>query len=407
MGQLLRGALVYTGALALLAAVGCGGVGVPSAKGGTTAGASAPTAPAAPAAQPATQASPAAQGSPAAAVVNVPPIRLVSSDGSTPGPNDGNTTGFDRFFLDELTRRSGGAITWDKNWGGSLLTYTTAPQGTREGIADIASIAYNFHPAFFPLTNVVLDVNTVMDDLYAGMQAASELIETNPHIQAEWEAAGLKPIPTAGTPWAPKGILCREPIPTVEGFQGKRTRVTSEADSAIMVALGASPVRMDTTEVYEALERGAIDCVLTSAAAARSQKWAEPSKWFLVSPELAIFSCCYRAMNLSKWNALPAETQQLIRDVAEDSWVPVGEIILNTDVEAVFDYAESEGVEVVRSWPEAAPVINQASQANREAWLQRMAAAGKSQEAQEVLADWERIAQKWNDQVKAEGYPWE
>lgn len=397
--RLLRGALTLGAGLVIFTAAGCGGVGVPTTKQTVNEAK-------APATVGAKTGAPAAAGSPAAKVVDVPAKRLVSSDGSTPGPNDGNTTAFDQHFLEEITKRSGGKITWDKNWGGSLLTYTKALQGTREAIADLTSIPYNFNPSFFPLTNVVLDVGYVVKDIYAGMQAASELIETNPHIQKEWAAVDLKPIPTAGTPWAPRGVMCRTKIASLADFRGKRVRTTSEAEGAVTAALGGTPVRMDTTEVYEALERGAIDCVMTSAAAARSQKWAEPSKWFLVIPELGVFSCCYRAMNLKTWDSLPPETQQLILAVAKDSWVPVGEIILSKDVEEVFVYAAGLGVEVVRSSPEFGRPIQEANLKNRDAWLKRVKDAGNPN-GEAVLADWERIADKWNKKIEAEGYPWQ
>lgn len=384
--------------LALLVIAGCGGVGVPTTKPAATETKSSTSV------EKKDNATAPRAASPTGKIVDVPAKKLISSDGVTPGPGDGGTTAYDKFWLDEITRRSGGKITWDKNWGGSLLTFTKVLQGTREGIADVGNIPYNFNPAFLPLTNVVLDVNDVMTDIYGGMQAASELFQTNAAIQKEWADAGLKPLP-GPTPWAPKGIICREKISTLDGFKGKRMRTTSEADSTIAAALGSTPVRMDTSEVYEALERGALDCVLTTVATLRTVKWAEPSKWVLTIPEMGIFSCCARAMNLSNWQALPPATQQLILDVGADSWAPSGEVILTTDVEAPLAYAQGLGLEVVRSWPEVGAIVLEANKKNREAWLKRVSEAGNPN-GEAVLADWERIARKWNQKIQAEGYPW-
>lgn len=64
--------------------------------------------------------------------------------------------------------------------------------------------------------------------------------------------------------WCPTRLFSKEPIHTIEDFQGKRLRVHNPQTAAVMSALGAQPTPMSMTEVMPGLERGVIDGVFTS-----------------------------------------------------------------------------------------------------------------------------------------------
>jgi TRAP-type C4-dicarboxylate transport system substrate-binding protein len=64
--------------------------------------------------------------------------------------------------------------------------------------------------------------------------------------------------------WCPTRLFSKEPIHTLEDFEGKRLRVHNPQTAALMEVLGAQPTPMTMTEIMPALQRGVIDGLFTS-----------------------------------------------------------------------------------------------------------------------------------------------
>lgn len=64
--------------------------------------------------------------------------------------------------------------------------------------------------------------------------------------------------------WCPTRLFSKEPIHTLEDFEGKRLRVHNPQTAALMEVLGALPTPMAMTEIMPALQRGVIDGLFTS-----------------------------------------------------------------------------------------------------------------------------------------------
>ena len=64
--------------------------------------------------------------------------------------------------------------------------------------------------------------------------------------------------------WCPTRLFSKEPIHTLEDFEGRRLRVHNPQTAALMEVLGAQPTPMTMTEIMPALQRGVIDGLFTS-----------------------------------------------------------------------------------------------------------------------------------------------
>lgn len=74
-----------------------------------------------------------------------------------------------------------------------------------------------------------------------------------------------------------------------EDFQGVKVRGLIPAFNASLEALGAAPVSMSGSKVYEALSTGVIDAGLTDIAAAVSRKYYEVQDHFTVLPAISVY----------------------------------------------------------------------------------------------------------------------
>jgi hypothetical protein len=77
--------------------------------------------------------------------------------------------------------------------------------------------------------------------------------------------------------------------------------------AALIQSLGATPVTMQFSEVYPALQRGVADCGVTSPTSGNAGKWPEVTSHFL--PLSVSGSVQGHFMNLDYWKKLSPEAQ--------------------------------------------------------------------------------------------------
>lgn len=81
----------------------------------------------------------------------------------------------------------------------------------------------------------------------------------------------------------------KKPLIKPEDFQGVKMRGIGPAFDRSLVAMGASPVSMPGSEVYQALATGIIDAAITDVAAAHSRKYYEVQDYMTVVPVLSVY----------------------------------------------------------------------------------------------------------------------
>ena len=112
-------------------------------------------------------------------------------------------------------------------------------------------------------------------------------------------------------------LFCREKIDTLGSFAGKKTRSNSAALSDWLDGMGSRAQFMAFVEVYDAIERGQLDCGVTGADAGYGQRWYEVTD-FLMGPLLS-FSFNNNIINAEKWAAIPEDLQQIMLEEAAKS----------------------------------------------------------------------------------------
>lgn len=122
-------------------------------------------------------------------------------------------------------------------------------------------------------------------------------------------------------------IMKDKVIRTPEDVKGLKLRVSGSAAAAVIESLGATPVQMPAGEMYNALQTGLIDGVVTGASAVGDFKLNEVANSYTVGAPLGRISF-YVVLNAAKYNGLPAEQKAALDAImgrplsksAEDGW---------------------------------------------------------------------------------------
>lgn len=113
--------------------------------------------------------------------------------------------------------------------------------------------------------------------------------------------------PLAVWPYGPQVFYCNADISGLDDFEGLKVRSYTSSMSTLIEALGATPVTMSFKEVYPALQRGVVDCAITSPTSGNTGNWPEVTTHFL--PLGISWSVNAHFINLDKWNSFSAEEQ--------------------------------------------------------------------------------------------------
>ncbi len=131
-----------------------------------------------------------------------------------------------------------------------------------------------------------------------------------------------------------------KPIKTIADLKGMKIRTPSQAQAKTIQALGAIPVPMPITKVYNAMARGLLDGVLTSTTTLTGFKLIEVTKYFTDGLPWGT-SPMFLVMNKDSYNGLTAHHKDIINKTTGPKHSEVGS--------AVYDKESGDGFNLVRT----------------------------------------------------------
>lgn len=235
------------------------------------------------------------------------------------------------WMVDEFAKRTGGKHKIQMFWGGSVAKTREVPEALGAGLGDFGDIVTPYFPDnlalnnavgfFIPQPNNVLEIANLMSQWYEKYpQFSQELARNN------LKAIGFRPLEEYG-------LLCTQPVNSLEDLKGRRIRTYGFAYPAMFEALGATPVSISTAETYEAMERNIIDCTPIGPALARAWKYDEVAKYYIELPIGASFGHII-AMNLDTYYSMDSQTQKIV-DAIGHEYASTYAAMLNDDVQKV------------------------------------------------------------------------
>lgn len=300
-----------------------------------------------------------------------------------------------------IEERSNGKITVDLAWGHSVAGYDEVHDALADGRVDLSHTLPSYHPEEFPAVDAFNDMLNFPSSPWSGELAANAAAVSvgfdTPEVMADFEDKGLIPL---GPTFLGGGyyVICRGDVPVeLEDWQGLQVRVGASAQADVVSELGASPVSLDRTEVYEGLQRGTVDCAISQLTDVASFGLAEvaPNIGYLTEAGLPrVISSIVASPSIEE---LPLVYQQIIHDAAGDYYHGAIRGSIDVGVPVVAQVQELDGsFQELSSEVQAAIAESNTNRAER--------TAEESMLDPEVYDQLNSAYEEWADDVEDMGY---
>jgi len=256
-----------------------------------------------------------------AAFEDIDPIELRTQTGGAAGASQNRGR---EAYMEAITEWSGGKITFDIGYGNA---YVPAANEVDDALAD-GRLDFNFsvipayEPDLYPSNNAFADASSIGGGGSLGALVlagwVNEVTFGDSAFTDEFEEAGMHLLlASQGSLMdATQVLVCPGAAPeSLADFEGKNIAVSGAAKAAVLTALGSSPVSMPWNEQYEGLQRGVIDCAVTSMSAAEAAGLHPVAPNVMLDSEASFTGTpSVLAFGTDTWNDLPLVAQQLIFD---------------------------------------------------------------------------------------------
>lgn len=227
----------------------------------------------------------------------------------------GGTKGFLYLTLkaaaDRIEKKSNGRVKFTFYTHGTLLKYRGTYRGVVDGVADISNVIVGIHAGQFPKSGVLELTPGYASGVKNGKDNA---YLTKNYLMDEWK--DVKVLYASGVP-GNNLITAKKPVRSMADLKGMRIRASGPG-ARVVKAWGAVQVSLSTGEMYEALQKGIVDGVLTNEAAFVSLKFSDVCRYS--NQIYATQNAGMTVMNRKKYDSLPDDIKKLFDELMD--WAP-------------------------------------------------------------------------------------
>jgi TRAP-type C4-dicarboxylate transport system substrate-binding protein len=214
-----------------------------------------------------------------------------------------------------IQEKSGGRVNITIFAAGSALGDATKQfDQVRTGVVDFAvgipAIPRGRHPR-----TTLMELPFTIKSAESGTRALMDVYDT--HLKADFPGTVMLSM----TITEPSAVHTKQPITDLDQLKGVRMRAPTPSVTAMLEAMGATPVGMPPTQVYESAERGVIDGNVMPWGPVGAFKLHEVFKHHLNARIDAV--TMYTLMNERRYQSLPPDIRKLFDDSRKhftDNW---------------------------------------------------------------------------------------
>lgn len=258
-----------------------------------------------------------------------------------------------------VSAKSGGTITFDEFYDGSLCALPDTNTCVGDGRADIGFTSTSYHPTEFPITQIG-SLSFQTNDIQAQGSAMQDLYAEYPEMTAEFEDKGQHLL--YFSPVGAHQIALTEQVNSLDDLSGKDIRAAG-GQSMNIAAIGSNPVAIAPAEVYEAIQRGVLDGASFPTELAAKSKIAEVAPYFhdvgahtqsMVMMHWSMHKATYDSLSDEQRAAIDEPSAEVLDGIVADHVVPATETSCELAAESGAKFVEIGTPEEGEKWKDEA-----------------------------------------------------
>jgi len=216
-------------------------------------------------------------------------------------------------WAQRVNEQSAGALKIEVRDGTALATFANSYDRVMADVVQIGWVQPAFIAGKFPLSEVTNLPFMTDDDVNCSI--ALSRYYKSPVMAAELQGV----VPIWASCLAQSGLHFAKPPRSDTDLSGLKLRVAGKVPSQIVEKMGGTPVSMTAESIYEALQRGTIDGMVTSWAAFEPYKFQEVAFYHIEVPIGS--SPSMFMMSRKKYDALPPAARKALDDNSGEAMV--------------------------------------------------------------------------------------
>ncbi len=261
-------------------------------------------------------------------------------------------------WCQEVARRTGGRVVVEHYPGQTLTEARQCYDGVVTGLSDLGLSVLAYTRGRFPVMAAV--------DLPLGYTSGRVATAVANAVYQEFKPKELLDTQVMYLHAHGPGLLHTKgkSVRKLEDIKGLKIR--AHGTSALVVgALGGTPVPKPMPETYQMLQKGVVDGAVFPFEANKGWKLGEVTDYATAAFSAAYTTTFFVVMNKDKWQALPADIQQIITEINAEWALKHGEAWDSSDMEGIRFFLDQgneiiglDGKEADRWKKAVAPIID-------------------------------------------------
>lgn len=290
---------------------------------------------------------------------NLPPSHWASTNGGVP-------------LLECVSAATNNEVEFDYYDSGKLATFFQSLSAVNDGLAQVSYVVISAQSDKLPLTGITmlpgLGRNTV-----EATQATRAALDSDSEIAKEFANNRIVPVMINIFP-AYQMLSVGAPFDTLEAIQGKKISSGGGSLMVTLADLGASPVEMQTADLYLALQQGTLDGTMLSTTSVEPYKLQEVIKSITANGNFGTASGIW-SVDSAVWDAMPDAHKTAFLDCGKKveaelaAWAD--QYVLDTQAKL-----KEQGIQVAEISTEELAKINVELESARQDYISRLTERG-------------------------------
>lgn len=284
-------------------------------------------------------------------------------------------------LMDTAKESSGGALSFEMFDSGTLLAADQLIPGLTRGVCDLALQTSSYVSTTYPVLGCyeLPFINDGTDQTLRALAIGGDLFKL---INEQIGAKGLRLL--GSMPTAPEYIwTVDKPVLATDDLKGLRIRTAGNVEGETVKALGGSPISMSSAELYEALERGTIDGMISYPGTVISRDLQKVLRYGTAG-HFGLYSVDIYS-RLDWWDELSEKEQSALNDGAKAYQTQGTALQLKVHEDEYFPAMKKAGMEIVELDDQQEQAFRDATSGVVDWWKGRMNDADLAQRALDLV----------------------